>query len=109
MAQTKITTAERDKAIETLREIFPVGSTATTIVRHVSSSGMSRAIQVLAVQDGEIRDVDYLVRRVLGWPLHRSDAGVVVKGAGMDMAFHLVYSLSSALHGDGYAISKRSV
>jgi hypothetical protein len=101
--------AEQQVASDNLRALFPKGSTVHVVQRHVSASGMSRALQVLAVENNEIWDVSYLVRRALRWQPHRSHPGVVVKGAGMDMHFHLVYTLAQALYGDGYALNKRSL
>ena len=103
---------ERDDAIAQLRQAFPVGSTVSTVVRHVSQSGMQRAIVVLAIDtdSGEIVNVSWQVARALGWSLHSKYDGVKVNGCGMDMAFHLVYTLSSVLHdGNGYALNVRNV
>lgn len=114
----------REQAIGRLRTMFPHDSVATTVVRHVTRSGMSRSISVLTTDsDGEIRDVSYDVARVLGWSLDHDNGGVRVQGCGMDMAFHMIYSMSRIIHahtgfvnryGDadsdtGYAVSNRSV
>jgi hypothetical protein len=97
-------------AIDRLRSDFPSGSNVGTVVRHVSRSGMSRSISVLAVsEDREIHDVSHDVAVALGWKFDRNNGGVKVDGAGMDMAFRLVYSLAQVLHGNGYALNKRSV
>tara|TARA_R110000823_G_C15693993_1_gene475688 strand:+ start:182 stop:526 length:345 start_codon:yes stop_codon:yes gene_type:complete len=96
-----------------LREAFPKGATAFTTVRHVARSGMSRRISVLATSirsgDGSISNYSYAVSQVLGWKHgpSRESASVKVSGCGMDMGFHLVYTLSSILYGDGYAIKQR--
>lgn len=98
-------------AFRRLRETFPRGAEVHTILTHVSTSGMSRHIAVLAPDErgGIIRNVSPDAARVLGWKFDRDayTAAVTVSGAGMDMGFHLVYSLSRALHGDGYALSHR--
>lgn len=106
---TKVTEQEQADAMEQLRELFPEKSTVTTLVRHVTSSGMGRSISVLAVQNGDIEDVSYLVRRVVGRELDRTHGGVKVKGAGMDMTFALVYDLALRLYGNGYALNKRNI
>lgn len=98
--------AQRAEAVAHLRELFPPGSVVPTVLRHVSASGMSRRISVLAVtQDAErgprVCDVSYHVARAVGFKLHK-DGGLVVGGCGMDMGFHVVYSLSSVLYGAGY-------
>ena len=103
---------EQAEAIETLRRDFPQDSTVHTVIRHVTSSGMSRSISVLCVgEDDDIYDVSYLVARALGWRVDQTHGGVKVNGAGMDMAFHLVYSLSQTLYGvhEGYALKHRHI
>jgi len=104
------TDAEQAVAVAELREIFPSGSNAYVVQRHVSRSGMMRHLSVLSVQEGEIRDVTYLVARALGRNLVRDPHfAVKVNGCGMDMHFALVYDLSRVLYGDGYALNKRSI
>jgi len=110
---TKAQQAAQREAIEELREIFPKGSTVGVIIRHVSRSGMQRTISVVTVK-GEIRNVSSLAARALGWPMkYGAHDGVKVNGAGMDMGFHLVYSLSTALYGyengGGYALNHRQI
>jgi len=101
---------QRAALLDDLRTRFPKGSVVHVVQRHVSASGMSRALSVLAVLDErEIEDVSWLVRRALRLPMNQTHGGVTVKGTGMDMHFHLVYTLAQALYGDGYALTKRSL
>lgn len=94
--------------LDILRQHFPAGSTIYTICRNVSRSGMSRVISVVALTPDGPRFLNYPAAAVLGWPVtDRGESGVKVTGCGMDMGFHLAYSLSHALHGDGYACSHR--
>jgi hypothetical protein len=114
MTETKAqeTARHQSEARDQLRTLFPAGSTVSTVVRHVSQSGMERAIVVLSpVRESatEVQNVSWLVARALGWRLHPRHDGVKVKGAGMDMTFHLVYSLASVLYGDGYALTVRNI
>lgn len=99
---TKAQQSEREAARETLRKYFPPGSTAYTILRHVSRSGMSRSISVLAMTKDGPHDVSYLVARLLGDKINRDHYGVKVGGYGMDMGFALVYNMSSALYPEGF-------
>lgn len=103
--------AERRAALGRLRIVFPEGSTVTTIVRHVSDSGMQRAIQIVGVdaEDGAIEDYTYLLIRAGLWKRHRNQPGVTVNGAGMDMGYHVVHTLARHLYGDGYALQHRSL
>ena len=90
---TKKQQAERAEAIGELREMFKPGDRVTTLLRHVSRSGMQRSISVLY---GD-QDVSYMVAQALGDRVDKW-GGVVVPGCGMDMGFHLVYSLSRTLY-----------
>lgn len=104
------TPSETLSAIEELCDIFPAGSTAYVVQRHVSQSGMMRRLSVLSVQDGEIRNVTYLVARAMGRKLDRDPHFAIrVNGAGMDMHFALVYDLSRVLYSDGYALTHRTI
>lgn len=94
------TNAQRAQALETLREHFKPGQTVYTILRHVSSSGMSRDISIVTIEGGEVRQWDYAVACVLSESLAKSE-GIKVSGCGMDMGFHLVYNLGRTLWPDG--------
>jgi len=100
-------TDERAHAVNRLREIFPAGSTVHTVLRHVSQSGMTRAISVIGTDVDGPRDVSWLVVRATSHNLDPRHEGIKVSGAGMDMGFHVVYGLSLTLHNDGYALSHR--
>lgn len=103
-------TSTQDAARESLRIIFPRNSTVTTIVRHVSKSGMSRAISVLATDvNGTIEDVSWIVARAGIFKSDTRHAGLKVSGTGMDMTFHVTYSIASVLYGDGYALKNNNV
>jgi hypothetical protein len=100
----------------TLAGLFPVGYSVATMVTHVSESGMSRSIVVLAtdLEYGDenktrVRNVSHLVARLLGWQYDSGRSAVRVSGAGMDMAFHLTYTLAAALHNDGYALKQNTL
>lgn len=76
------------------------GDTVYTLVRHVSASGMSRDISLFIAQGGEIIDVTYYAAHAIGWRLVERNGrrAIKVQGAGMDMGFHLVYTLASVLY-----------
>lgn len=94
--------SDRDAAIARLREWLKPGDTVHTILRHVSRSGMSRAISLVAIApDGGIKDLDASVAIALNMPRSKHD-GLTVGGCGMDMGFSVVYNLSSALFRDGF-------
>lgn len=106
---------ERVESIERLRGILDGDEKPMiyTILRHVSASGMSRDISLLYVKGNNIYHLNYSVACALGDRLvsrNGSDA-IRVHGTGMDMGFHLVYSLSSVLYAGedraGYKLSHR--
>jgi len=94
------TTAEMEDAREHLRELLPPGATVKTILRHVSRSGMMRAISPIV----DCEDVTWLVVQAFPkrFKFNRKHGGITMGGAGMDMGFALVYNLSHYLYTDGF-------
>ena len=98
---------ERAKRAEEARQhilwIVKPGMTLYTVLNHVSRSGMYRAISVYAIIDGEPFWLNGWADTILGWGRdRRHDDGIKASGCGMDMGFHLVYSLASLLWPDGF-------
>lgn len=100
MAQTKAQVREASEARDGLLEFIKPGDTVYTILRSVSRSGMSREISVVIKSGEGVQNIDWYVCRILGDHLGRE--GIKVTGCGMDMGFHLVYSLSSVLFRDAF-------
>lgn len=97
--------AERAEAAEGLRDLIGRATRdrwgrPVVWVRcdHVARSGMSRSIVPMLVVDGEPMIVSGRAAVVLGWPTSRAGSGVRVDGCGVDMGFHLVYTLSHLLY-----------
>lgn len=107
---TKAQQAERALGLEKLRDLVPEGAQLYTILRSVSSSGMSRVISVVVVgNDGEIRNLDWHIDRAGLYKRTPNGAkrdGLKVRGCGMDMGYAIVYDVSSALFGDGYKLKQ---
>lgn len=97
---------QQQEYIEALRGHLKPGDTIYTILRHVSQSGMTRHITLLTLRDGTPSYCTWQVAQALQYRLNGDD-GMIVSGAGMDMGFHVVYELSHALFGDGYALKQR--
>lgn len=101
---TKYTAEQIATARERLAFLKP-GDVIQTKVLHVARSGMTREIGVYVARkaaDGQhyVADLSFDVAVLTG--LRLSDRrGVVVGGVGMDMGFHLIYSLGRALYPDG--------
>lgn len=100
---------ERDEAIRNLRESLPPGTTVFTVLRHVSASGMSRSIDAYRIGPEVDRDGAAIVSRLswgackaTGFAYNNRHEAIRVGGAGMDVGYHIVYSLSRALYPDGF-------
>lgn len=96
----------RNEALEELRHLVRPGNTVFTQLRHVSASGMTRAISFwlpYVKSDGTagLTKLDwYMVQAGLG-KFDRKHDGIRVSGCGMDMGFHMVYNLGYALWPNG--------
>jgi hypothetical protein len=95
---------EQESAKDFLRKVFASQERATawTILKSVSASGMSRDMKVITQYEGRVIDITWYVSHAssVGQLRERNGQRVVrVGGCGMDMGFHLIYSLSIALYG----------
>ena len=103
---------ERSKqnAIKDLERLIGRNKKVYTTVTHVSSSGMTRHIKSSIVVKGDIVNIDWYITRILDWPMAKN-GGIVVGGCGMDMGFHLIYTLSSVIYGrknrGGYELAQQ--
>lgn len=113
---------EQQEAIERLREWLKPGDTVYTVMKKRSSSGMYRHISAykLEVREREFYDpatgkhvgtgeyeaepmwLAFNIAKAIGWPFKDDTESVGVSGVGMDMGFHLVYTLSHVLYPDGF-------
>jgi hypothetical protein len=87
----------KDNLMDRLKPV----QTVYTLVRSVSSSGMSRKISAFIVEDGQIVDISGYAAIVLDRSRDDRTGGIVCNGAGMDMGFELVYSLGFHLWQQG--------
>jgi len=95
-----------EEARQHILKLVKPGATLYTVLNHVSRSGMYRAISVYAIVEGEPVWLNGWADAVLEWGRDRKhDDGIKCSGAGMDMGFHLVYSLASYLWPDGFDCS----
>jgi len=109
---TKAQIEEKNSAMAHLRALLQPGGEVHTTVTHVSRSGMSRSIKlyVPTLDDGKptIEDITYYVGKVLGYKHDQKNGGLKVGGCGMDMCFHLVYSLGRTMWAEGGPLDKTS-
>lgn len=94
---------DRDYSIEQLlTHYITAGDTVYSILRKVSSSGMTRHYSLVVARNGKIDDITYYAAKAIGWTLIESNGhrAIKVNGCGMDMSFHLISTLSAVLfHG----------
>ena len=106
-AQKELEEKDIERTRELLRELIKAGDRVYTILNHVSSSGMSRRITVVIPTNNSaglgIRNISWYVAKVLGYKLYKNSHEIVVGGCGMDMGYHIVYSLSRALFREDFA------
>jgi len=99
--------ANKAESAADLRKLLKPGDVVKTILRNVSRSGMSRRISMVIARGDEVEDITWDAARVMEDSVKQGgkyvqDAGMVVGGCGMDMGFHIVYSLSRILFPDGF-------
>ena len=94
--------AERQEAIEELREMLKPGDTLYTVLRKVSRTGMSRRVDVYKLEDGEPFYLTGLVAKAIDVSFPQQGEGLKVVGCGMDMGFEVVYRLGWALWPEGF-------
>ena len=75
------------------------GKTVYTILRSVSTSGMSRVIDMFYIKDGQPITIHYSTNKVFNKRDGKRE-GYKISGCGMDMGFHLVSNLASHLFDD---------
>lgn len=95
---------DRAEAIQSLKRILEKSNgTIYTVLNKVSSSGMTRHISTFVAttdKDGkpQVLNVTWYASRALDYKRNNEAARVIVGGCGMDMGFHVVYSLSRVLY-----------
>jgi hypothetical protein len=95
----------RKESIETLNRLLDGNKNIYTEVVKVSPSGMSRHIKVFIAKDNRIINITYYVANIIGYKINRNTGGMLVGGCGMDMGFHVVYSLGREMHPNGFKLA----
>jgi len=103
--KTRFDATELQQSRERLLELLDRASNKTiyTIVTKLAPSGMSRWIKLYVVVDNQPINITREAAAIFGAP-YSYEYGLRVRGTGMDMGFHVVYSLSYELYKDGYKI-----
>ena len=97
----KLTTTQKreqkENSLNTLKNLIKEGDTVYTSLQSVSSTGMSRRLNVYIAKDNRIINITWHVANVLEYRYNEQKESLVIGGCGMDMGYHLVYSLSGVL------------
>lgn len=102
----KTRTSEQLEAIKELRKMLRPGMMVYTVLRHVSSSGMCRWIDLYIHKKNQPVRLTWTAARALGWTYDPRHEALKVGGCGMDMGFHAVYSLGYVLFPKGFKLPK---
>ena len=94
--------------IKELKKLIGHKHRVYTKLDHVSSSGMTRHISCYVVHKGELRNVTHLVGWITDYKRNKKTDGLVIGGCGMDMGFHLIYTLSRIMYPKGFKSSERN-
>jgi len=86
----------QEQAKDDLRKILSHGDRIYCVLRHVSASGMSRTIDFYVIKENNPIWLSGYMAAAMGWK-RAKDRGITISGCGMDMGFHAVYCLASAL------------
>lgn len=90
-----------------LRKILKPGDRIYTILRHVSSSGMSRRISVIAIgENAKPYSLDWYIEKLGIYKRDNKKDGLRVNGCGMDMGSAVTYSLGRSLFPKGFKLAK---
>lgn len=101
------TNDEKAQAHQDLLKILGNNNKVYTILKHVSSSGMSRHIDVVVIQDSKPKNINWyieklgLYKRAKSFDTKNANS-LRVSGCGMNMGFDVVYNLSTTLYPNGY-------
>lgn len=96
---------ERQEAIEHLRTLLKPGDTVYAVSRYVSTSGMIRRIDLFKMMPDGPLYLTYYAGLAIGYK-SSDKGGLVIKGSGMDMGFHVVYELGRVLFPKGFKLPK---
>ena len=91
----------KDEAIKRLKQWIRPSNIIYVVLRHVSTSGMSRRLDFYVIKHNQPIRITYLIAYALGYRLSKVDDALVVQGCGMDMGFSVVYSLGRCLFPKG--------
>lgn len=95
------------EALETLKGYkIKAGETVYTILRHHSTSGMYRAIDLYIMRKNQPVRITWSAANAMGRKYDTKHEAMGCSGCGMDMGYDAVYSLSRTLFPNGFKLPK---
>ena len=109
MSKATVKQAEQAEAIKQLRKYLKPGDTVYCVLRHVSSSGMTRRIDFFkpGKKDQGMIFLSGYIATACGYRRSRNHDGLIVGGCGMDMGFSVVYDLARTIFPKGFKVKGR--
>ena len=98
------TKLERDNAIKKLRELVPQGATIYVLLRHKNKLGTCRWLEFYVVRDSDLKRITWDVTQAIDGTYCREHDALQVTGAGLDVGYASVDSLSHVLFGTSRAL-----
>jgi len=95
---------ERQEAIDQLRKYMTPGSTVLTILRKVSTSGMTRWIDMHVIVDNQPLRFTWTAAIALKLPYDKKEEALKIRGCGLDVGFDVTYRIAELLHDKGDAL-----
>jgi ribosomal protein S12 methylthiotransferase accessory factor YcaO len=99
------TNAERDHAIDKLREELQPGTIIYTVLRHTSRSRTAQWIEFYHINGNQLSRITWDVTQVTEGEYCRKRDAFRATSCGMDAGFSATYTLGQVLHGNGRAFS----
>lgn len=94
--------SRKQESLEALKKQIVPGDVIHTTVRHVSKSGMYRAIDAYIVRDNELLRYSWTIANALGYRYDKNHEAIGTSGCGQDMAYAIVHNLGYALFPEGF-------
>jgi hypothetical protein len=98
------TNTERDHAIKKLSELVPHGATIYVLLRHKNSLGTCRWLEFYVICDNDLKRITWDVTQAIDGTYCREHDATQVTGAGLDVGYASVDTLSQVLFGTGRAL-----
>lgn len=84
-------------SVKLLKKLIKKDSEIIVALHSVSTSGMTRKMSIYAIENKRLRYLNHAVSDVTSFKRDKNNH-LIVGGCGMDMCFHLTYSIKQSLY-----------